>query len=154
MRVYVFEGKNRVKVGYSYNPTERIKQVQPNLSDDITLVFETEDLKNYKLIERLVHKLLKSHRTKGEWFGVSSAVAIDAIHKAIDIANNQLEDEYLKSKKYSYEKLNISLTGDSAALARSLRTKCEIERGVRMSLADVVNLAIIQLEDKLKAKSK
>jgi len=151
MRVYVFEGKERIKIGYSQFPLTRLAQIQPNIADDITLAYQTEELSNYKLIERLAHKLLKQHRTKGEWFRVSVKDGVEAISKAIDIADKQLEGEYFKTKAYRYDRINVSLLGKDAELVRELRTIYEKERGTRLSLADVVTIALTKLQAKLEA---
>jgi len=151
MYVYIIEGKERIKIGYSQSPESRIRDIQPNVSDDIKLAYKTAELPQHRLIERLAHKLLKSHKTKGEWFKVSVQDGIDAINKAIQIAKDQKEDDYLATKSYRYEKLNISILGDDAIKIRKLRTLYEKRYGKRISLRETVVILLTEFSKKIEA---
>jgi hypothetical protein len=138
--VYVIRGENRLKIGFSIDPDGRFKSLQTNSHDDLEIVYRTELVANYRKIEKVAHKLLKSFKTKGEWFRVSSDIGIAAVKEAVEIVTQQKYEEVLgKNKKYTYDKVTISISGSDKELLLKLKSELEIEaRGLHVSLSQAV----------------
>lgn len=139
--IYIIKGSDRIKIGYSIDPKGRLNALTSNTHDDLTMLYLTDLVSNYRKIEKVVHKLLKPFKTKGEWFhGVSDNEAIDTINKAIAIVNaNQTEEVLNSSKKYKYDKVNISLTGPDKELLIKIKEVLGIKHNVELSLSQVVS---------------
>jgi hypothetical protein len=76
-KVYLFRGNDGMyKIGTSYHPKKRIKQVQTGNSDQLELIHEYES-SNALLIETTLHNIYVYGRKKGEWFDMS---IIEEVH--------------------------------------------------------------------------
>lgn len=71
-----------VKLGFSNDPSKRVKQLQTGSAQPLTLYHaeEVEDAR-VKIAEKALHRLLGHCRLKGEWFTMSVEDAIaEVIH--------------------------------------------------------------------------
>lgn len=81
--VYVVSSPNGyVKIGRANEAHERFYMVQCNSPLELTLSYVCE-APNADQIEKSVHIALAAYRRHGEWFEVSSAVAIEALRQAM-----------------------------------------------------------------------
>lgn len=70
-KVYLIRGNDgRYKIGTSYHPKKRIKQLQTGNSDQIDLMNVYEST-NALIIETTLHNMFSYGRKKGEWFDLS-----------------------------------------------------------------------------------
>ena len=73
--VYMFELGDKVKIGYSKNPKNRLVKIQRDFefySEEITgMIFISKSHTNYKENEKIIHKILEDKRIKREFFDVS-----------------------------------------------------------------------------------
>lgn len=84
-KIYVASAKNGpTKIGISYNPEKRAKELQGNGPVALTLV-HFDDLPEglEGAIERCAHRLVGAHRLRGEWFDITPE---DAVKLAIELA--------------------------------------------------------------------
>lgn len=138
MYVYILEGDGRIKIGYSDCPANRLNGIQVHTTDELKLAYVSKPLEKFKLVERVSHKLLKSKKTKGEWFKVSLAEGKEAVLKAIEIVSTGQEGWYLARTEYKYPRLTISLLGQVTTDLEQLRSIWEKKSGKRLSFAEVV----------------
>lgn len=86
MIVYVI-GENRdgpIKIGYATSSRARLASLQCGNPRKLYLFFEHET-SEYRSVERSAHHFAGiKNELSGEWFNISAASAIDAIHKAAD----------------------------------------------------------------------
>lgn len=79
-----------VKIGFSADPEERLKQLQTGHPEPLTLYYSLSfEKKQAKLMERIIHKTIKLHRTHGEWFDIS----VDSAIAEVDFALIRYGDE-------------------------------------------------------------
>lgn len=84
-KVYVFQSEGGpVKVGCSKDVGFREHTIQNISGRKITNVWHTEDCSNYNFVEKKAHKLLKNHRTIGEWFDCDFNTAKVAVSNAFE----------------------------------------------------------------------
>lgn len=70
-KVYLFRGNDgRYKIGTSYHPKKRIKQIQTGNPDQVDLIHEFESI-NATQVETTLHNIYAYERKKGEWFDLS-----------------------------------------------------------------------------------
>ena len=84
--IYVISGRspNSVKIGTSRDPASRLKQLQTGHPEPLRLCHaEAVDPTKAKLIERIIHKTLALHRSKGEWFSISEVDAVLEVRHAM-----------------------------------------------------------------------
>ena len=74
--IYLISAKNRVKVGWSKNPHNHLRQLQTANSERLRLI-KTYDVPKQK--ERFLHKQLFvfRERSNGEWFGLCATDAVE-----------------------------------------------------------------------------
>lgn len=75
MFIYVIAGGRRhVKVGFSNNPKNRLKQLQTGCPFSLRIVGQWSTTRHLE-IERRAHAILGKYRWAGEWFDVPAQVA-------------------------------------------------------------------------------
>lgn len=76
-KIYLISSDNGyVKIGIAENPEKRLKQLQTGNANKLTLEYIAEPEYNKPLlIEKMIHKNLKSHKKQGEWFDISVETA-------------------------------------------------------------------------------
>lgn len=89
--VYViFDGSSR-KVGYSYNPLNRLKDLQIGNPRKLILEYASTPTNNRataRLIEQSAHMRMSSQHVVGEWYSVGKEEAIRAIELGPMIESN------------------------------------------------------------------
>lgn len=63
---------NRVKIGHSSNPLERIETIQIHSPTELELLGYIEFRAAKKIAEPVLHKMLAASRLHGEWFDCSN----------------------------------------------------------------------------------
>lgn len=81
METYIYviaaDESGPVKIGYSNDPSRRLKELQTGYPKPLSLWHQQEfDQDQGKLMEQLIHKTLRLHRSHGEWFKLSVQQAI------------------------------------------------------------------------------
>jgi hypothetical protein len=70
-KVYLFRGNDgQYKIGTSYNPKKRRKEIQTGNPEQVDLIHDYES-NNALLIETTLHNIYTYGRKKGEWFDLS-----------------------------------------------------------------------------------
>lgn len=82
--LYVIKSPSGFKVGISYNPNDRLKQLQVGNGDKLSLVYQLDVGPKAVDLERFVHFKLKNHSTNGEWFNCSLSTIKRVINKSFD----------------------------------------------------------------------
>lgn len=72
---------NTVKIGVTKYPYSRLRQIETSSGKEILNWYVKEPCKNYKEIEKQIHKEFKKCRLKGEWFNCNF---LSAVQKAKD----------------------------------------------------------------------
>ena len=83
----------RVKIGVSVNPQDRLEKLQ------IGSPVKLELLKSYELqdyVEGLLHKFLKEHRVRGEWFDLPNEILNKMLECTSDDMKDWLHDDILE----------------------------------------------------------
>lgn len=84
--VYVMKsGEGFVKIGISFDPEARLRSLVASYPFDVALVWHAE-LQNRRLakdVEKEAHRVLKFHRTAGEWFEIDADMAVRAVKHII-----------------------------------------------------------------------
>jgi hypothetical protein len=78
MYIYVIGTEKRQKIGFSSDPSARLKQLQTGNPESLQLHYRIsvpED--QVKLLERFLHKDIGYKRIKGEWFDMTKDEAIN-----------------------------------------------------------------------------
>lgn len=81
--VYVMASAGRAKIGRSATPEARRNVLWRSGAPDIRIVLTTPLRDDASYVEAAAHRLLEGKRLDGEWFGVTEAEAIAAVHAAI-----------------------------------------------------------------------
>lgn len=82
--VYVMEADTGlIKVGRSFEPSQRLRQIERASGAKLRLVHSTEIREDASLVEAIAHQVLAQKRRSGEWFDVTAPEAIAAIREAI-----------------------------------------------------------------------
>lgn len=74
MAIYIISDGELVKIGYSQNPTKRLKQLQTGHPKTLKLIktfdYQPQGIMTERLMEKRIHHLLRRFkvRHKGEWF--------------------------------------------------------------------------------------
>ncbi len=83
--VYVVDGgQGLVKIGVSTDPTARLVTLQTGSPHRLRLAFTAPTFGHAFEIEQEAHAILAAQRANGEWFAVSSDLAIAALFGAAD----------------------------------------------------------------------
>ncbi len=69
--IYVISCGNRLKIGYSTNPNERLKQLQTSNSEKLVLEWSRERADACQL-EKHLHRTFNKHHIRGEWFDATT----------------------------------------------------------------------------------
>lgn len=78
------DGPRPVKIGFSAEPNKRLKQLQTGHSSPLVLFHKEEvPFENVRALEKLIHKELKHHKARGEWFQISPEDAVLEIKHAL-----------------------------------------------------------------------
>jgi hypothetical protein len=65
------EAENLVKIGYSHNPWNRVKQLQVSNGNKLKLIYYVLGDKNF---EYALHLKFKDFKTSGEWFKYNDVI--------------------------------------------------------------------------------
>lgn len=93
-------GGGLCKIGYSGNPSRRVRQIEDESGVDLTLTYETRQHPRATLVEVTAHRILRERgmskgsyylSTDSEWFNATPAQAKAAVLKAIRIVNAYLD---------------------------------------------------------------
>lgn len=79
-----------IKIGISGNPEARCRDLQTG-SPFALRVLHTQSVSDADAAEAIVHRVLRSHRIHGEWFGVAYEAALEAIAAALLMLNDSGE---------------------------------------------------------------
>lgn len=81
--IYVIGTDEQVKIGFSKQPEKRLKQLQTGNMNKLKLYYkeEIQDSK-VRIVEKLIHRDLRSHKKVGEWFNLSPTDAISHLQFA------------------------------------------------------------------------
>lgn len=71
------------KIGVSYEPKNRFRQIQHCSGHKMKLQYESEPLPEYRQIERNAHILFDRFALGGEWFRITTCDAIAAIKRLL-----------------------------------------------------------------------
>lgn len=92
--VYVIAGEHGlVKVGMSADPSARLANLQTASPDRLRMAFCAPAYGNAYTVEQEAHRILAANRTSGEWFTVSSDMAVAALYAAADRTGCSLSSE-------------------------------------------------------------
>lgn len=75
--IYVIGNETAIKIGFSTDPQERLKQLQTANEQPLTLLWSMERADAAQL-EKHLHRKFKKHKLLGEWFN-RSAINIQTI---------------------------------------------------------------------------
>lgn len=78
MYIYVIGTEHRQKIGFSKDPSSRLKQLQTGNAEELHLhgsIEVSED--RVKMLEKFLHKDLSYKRVKGEWFNMTKKEAVE-----------------------------------------------------------------------------
>jgi hypothetical protein len=136
----ISDEKSKIKIGVSGHPPSRVKQLQFECRNKLTLLHSLKCQENeaYR-IERTAHRLIENKKVSGEWFEVSADEAINAIKDAAETVRKQVqqdaiasEEEYQSSNIYEINpnssdyktaKIVVMLTNEQKILLRSTAAK-------------------------------
>jgi len=77
MKIYAIGTDTKQKIGFSNDPSKRLKQLQTANSEELFLHAHIEVSEDrVRLLERFLHKDLSYKRLKGEWFNMTKEEAI------------------------------------------------------------------------------
>jgi hypothetical protein len=97
--IYFIQGKltKRIKIGFSKNPEQRIKQLQTSAAEEYeTLLVLPGNYEN----ETFFHKYFAEYRVKNEWFEPSPRLVEKIQEKKLDIERAKTEKQiYLKNRE-------------------------------------------------------
>ena len=78
------DSNTALKIGFSGEPEKRLKQLQTAQSNALVLYHQEEVVpENVRALERIIHKTLKHHKARGEWFHLKPDEAVAEIKHAI-----------------------------------------------------------------------
>lgn len=98
--VYVIAARPEgpVKIGYSADPQRRLAQLQTGQPEKLHLYHaEPFTPQRAPLFEKIIHKTIRHHRKKGEWFDISVSTAIGEIGFAV-ITYGDVDDHLLRNR--------------------------------------------------------
>lgn len=82
--IYIISNNNNaIKIGHSYNPLKRLRQLQTGNDSKLKLLLIVEADKH---LERRLHKMFFFHKKCGEWFNVTPEL--------LDVIINYLVERY------------------------------------------------------------
>ena len=71
--LYAMQAGYKVKLGYSFNPKKRMKEVQTGSPDQLKLLwtyYVGDDEKTAHQKERKLHRVCKKYHVRGEWYDI------------------------------------------------------------------------------------
>ena len=130
--VYFLKANDRVKIGYSSNPTVRIEQIQASSPYDLEVLLIVDGDRD---TERSLHRRFKDCRRKGEWFEYECEVK-----DYIDISSN-------KDRKYEFGFWYEDFEGNEQLLRlRSQLNIRTLDLGERMGISQQAASAMVHRE--------
>lgn len=95
-KIYLISSDNGyVKIGIAKYPEKRLKQLQTGNANKLKIEYIAEIEHNKTLlIEKMIHKNLRTYKKHGEWFDVSIDIAILEIKFAIIRYDNESFNHY------------------------------------------------------------
>lgn len=148
-RVYVLEGIEKCKIGIGAFPDIRRGSIQSNSFENYKLVYNTDYIDNARIVERVVHRLLKEFRIKGEWFKISSDIAISTIKKALIIISKGEEKQVFAPGRFK-SRFNFTISENEQTLLLKISAYLSIEQNKKLSLGETVRIIIRQKAEELK----
>jgi hypothetical protein len=118
-KVYVMQGRDCVKVGFSKNPQARRVSLQSRNTGVLSVAAEFP-VDDARAVESAAHKMLSERRLEGEWFDASVDEAVAVIRQAIEIvANRVASPKFVRSIQAvgSDGKRQVTLRMDDAEIA-------------------------------------
>ena len=87
------------KVGISRDPNKRLKSLQTGHPFPLQLHYTKEtDICKTKLLETVIHRHLKMHKTSGEWFDVTLAnIILDVVYAIMRYGDDPILKSLLKA---------------------------------------------------------
>jgi len=64
----------QIKIGVSYDPSNRLKQVQTGSGDKLKLLFTLKSYRVTNNYEKVLHEFFEGYRLEGEWFSWNNFV--------------------------------------------------------------------------------
>ena len=75
--IYAISDGENIKIGYSKNPSKRLKQLQTGCVKPLSLIHTIEvDDNKVKIVETLIHNNLSANKLSGEWYNIDNEKAI------------------------------------------------------------------------------
>lgn len=68
-----------VKVGRSNRPAHRARVIGWDVGEAVHVAYATEIRSDASVVEAKVHRVLRAHRVRGEWFAIDADEAIDVV---------------------------------------------------------------------------
>lgn len=73
-----------LKIGFSADPDKRLRQLQTGQSSSLMLFHKEEvPTEQVKALEKVIHRLLRHKKVRGEWFNISPEDAVAEIKHAL-----------------------------------------------------------------------
>jgi hypothetical protein len=96
MQIYAIGTDTRQKIGFSKDPSARLKQLQTGNAEVLYLHYTIKvDESRIRLLERFLHKDIGYKRLKGEWFNMTKD---EAVNYLIFAEITWIDDELLEYK--------------------------------------------------------
>ena len=130
--IYFVKANDRIKIGYSSNPTSRINQLQTSSPYDLEVLLIIDGDREK---ERILHKEFKDCRKKGEWFEFEGTV------------KDYIDTNSDKDRKYEFGFCYEDFAGNEQLLR--LRTQGNIrtkDLGKRVGISQQAASALISRE--------
>lgn len=130
-KVYVMQGLDALKIGFSHSPEARRAQLR---RDGAVKVLRTYDVSDARSVEAAAHHLLAEKRKRGEWFDVSVEEAESAIEAAVRMVDS---GEWAALRPEGAKSTSIYLTDaerdlwDRIATERNVTKKDALLAGLR-----------------------
>lgn len=80
-----------IKIGISDNPDERLHTLQVGNPYSLR-VLHTIEVADAALAENAIHRVLETHRLRGEWFAIGFQAVLDAIEVAFTLLEDSQDD--------------------------------------------------------------
>lgn len=132
MKVYVIAGEGRSKIGVSWEPERRVKELRSKAAGEALSVAATFAPPRADLVERCAHYLLREKRQAGEWFFVTADEAEAAVRQAIESVEAGWDGSQIAAasqRRYEAAKLDA---GEHVQINVKLKTAADVEMIARL----------------------
>lgn len=126
MKVYVIAGEGRSKIGVSWEPERRLRELRAKSDGEPLSVAATFAPPRADLVERCAHYLLREKRQVGEWFFVTADEAEAAVRQAIESVDAGWDGSQIvaaSQRRYEAAKLDA---GEHVQINVKLKTAADV----------------------------